>query len=372
MKSARTILFFIPVFILLAVSVVPSGAAPLYQATVTSTVTAPPAYVPTISTAPTYPSDFSCPSGPISGWGTVTPSTYWSANCSQCVVTPLWTSTAQPAATVTGTPPTATPVTSTPTPSATTTPTPIYTQSATTYTYVSFTSSYTGATMSCETYYNGLKCQFYFPTPPNARTQYSPVLTISAPSNSTAYIVSDSVATGKFWYANPDIDNYSMGLSTGTYPATGTGVSVHHTYSKSVGTSFGLTFHTSKDTNQSSFWGGTVYIQPQAVFPTPIPVTPSVTPTGTPSVYCAAVDGSTSGDSGFSWTGIEYGASACIDIGPEEISILGVDIGFPHLAHLCLQEISIGIMVIFGVTIALDVVAAILFLAFLLRNMFIS
>lgn len=341
--------------------------------TYTPTITAPAPYVPTIMQQ-TEPSDYSCPAdGVVDGWGTVTPNAFWEYQCLQCVVTPLYTSTAVPT-----TPPpttTGTPATATATASPTITPT---VQSTLTTSLISFV-SYTPAsgfpnTLTCSPYYNGLVCNFSFSTPPNRRSVYNGVLTVYASAPVTAYVVSDSYASGDFWYpTHPNIDNQNMGLSVGSYPAVGTSVMTHHSYTRqflALG-NYTLTFAISKaDYSSTVGWNGTVYIQPQPVLPTQMP---TATPTAIVDGYCGSVDGQEgSPDPAFGWTGIEYGQSACLDLGGFQISILGVDIDIPWLAHLCLQGLYIGEAVIFGVSISLDVILVTIAVAWLLRNMFVS
>ncbi|MCJ7696509.1 MAG: hypothetical protein MUO40_13950 [Anaerolineaceae bacterium] len=77
-------------------------------------------------------------------------------------------------------------------------------------------------------------------------------------------------------------------------------------------------------------------------------------------------------DSAFDYDGLTFGAIYCVDLGPYEYSILGVEIDIPHIAHICVQEVGIGTITVFGVDVSLDIFIAFLGLAWVVRNMFIS
>jgi len=370
-KTRVALLGFLVLTVFMSVGSVQASLdqAPQYQttSTVTASITSAPAYVPTIID-PTYPSDFACPEdGTVDGYGTTTPSLFWELNCSQCVITALVSSTPY-VPTVTGTPPT---TTNTPPISPTVTATVESTLVPNNLTFTSWTAGSGGLvpSYSCYTYHNGFYCDFAFPTPTNRRTLYQSVLTFARNGwGGNVYVVFDAAAGGNFWYEHPRTVAFDWNLGDGSYPSVGSGVTEHGSYT--LGSSAVIdTYQWSKaEDGQYVTWFGTVYYQPQPILPTPVPVTP----TGTPSGYCESVDGSTGGDSAFTWTGIEYGVAQCLDIGPYEVDILGIAIDIPWLAHLCLQEISIGVITAFNVVVTLDVIIAILLCAWMIRNMFIS
>lgn len=75
---------------------------------------------------------------------------------------------------------------------------------------------------------------------------------------------------------------------------------------------------------------------------------------------------------GFGYTGIELGGIYCLNIGPYEYDILGVEIDIPWVAYICVQEVSLGLIEIFGVAIDLDSFCMLIAVAWALRNLFIS
>lgn len=77
-------------------------------------------------------------------------------------------------------------------------------------------------------------------------------------------------------------------------------------------------------------------------------------------------------DYGFTYDGITYGTTRCENLGPYDYEILGVVIGVPYIAYLCVQEIGLGTLALFGVVISLDAMAFIMMAAMLIRNLFIS
>ncbi|MCK6566975.1 MAG: hypothetical protein HUU12_02495 [Anaerolineales bacterium] len=377
----------------------PSPPAP------TITITAPGAYLPG-TRAPQNLSDLSCPadgSNP-SGWGTVTPSSGWYALCSQCVNSSDW-GTSTPSNTKTPNPtyeyftqaacqtvaaggetcylPTSSPIaTNTPFPTGTAT-IPAMTQNSATLTYISTTLQTctfggTGSlpyTLSCAPYNNGIRCDFKFTKSTTGSNQCRrPQITFSdsrGTSSQNYYIVVDSNATGGFWYQHPTINFFPTGtFSSGNAPATGLGsVNVSTTY---TGTGRIIELYSSGSSSQTNSWTGSLYIQPQPVFPTPGPIT--ATPTSTPtSGYCQSVSNT---ESGFSWSGISYGQTYCADIGPSEgFTFFGLTEPFgvfPWIAHVCIQDISFGDLVAFDVEISLEIILYILGFATLLRNLFIS
>ena len=118
-------------------------------------------------------------------------------------------------------------------------------------------------------------------------------------------------------------------------------------------------------------------------------VVPSVTPvvTMTPVVggsYCSSVSQT---EDGFSWDGIEYGDTVCFDLGGPAfedngsgwwdwfVHDLWTAFGTPNIpwiAHICMQDVSFGVVQIFGVYISLELILYVVGIITLIRNMFVS
>lgn len=81
----------------------------------------------------------------------------------------------------------------------------------------------------------------------------------------------------------------------------------------------------------------------------------SATPTPTPTSlgYCAVIEEDTVDQDYFGYTGLSYGQTDCIDIGNQDVSILGIDLDIPWIAHMCATSLSLGDIYIFGMGISL-------------------
>ncbi|MCD4735609.1 MAG: hypothetical protein K8R53_06165, partial [Bacteroidales bacterium] len=75
---------------------------------------------------------------------------------------------------------------------------------------------------------------------------------------------------------------------------------------------------------------------------------------------------------GFDYTGIVFGSTFCINVGPYEYEILGVSIDIPWIAYICVQELSLGVATVFGVDISFDAFTVVMAVAWAIRSLFIS
>ncbi len=369
----------------------------------TTTITAPPPFQPVVSTSSVGGNgNYSCPTAGIVGWGTLTPSSAWNLLCSQCVTTPMATSTAHPTGTSvpwagTGTPPAG----CTPMPNGTGTPAP-YCSRAGTPTPIAPTVTPVRGVLSC------------YGTPPAGVTctnmgNYLVFDIQKVVTGLTGGATMSNFTVGQYKrnggssqmgvvanYVHTETSGYALntvytGVSVCPFDAgcvnyagfassSGAGtVSVTNSMSpdfRSIGGSTGWqnTVSIRGDVNWPiTGWSVTgkiyLYADPAFMLPTPI------APTGTPNPnYCYSVS---SVESGFSWSGVTLGTTSCMDIGPYD----GFDFGgltsnpigaYPWLAHICLQDVSFGVAEIFGVSISLQVVLYILGIVALIRNMFVS
>ncbi|HUD44904.1 MAG TPA: hypothetical protein VMR41_05145 [Patescibacteria group bacterium] len=89
---------------------------------------------------------------------------------------------------------------------------------------------------------------------------------------------------------------------------------------------------------------------------TPMPTTlPEPTTTATLQ-YCAKVSaGSPASNNVFNMSGLIKEAGSCLDIGPYNANLLGIELNVPALVHVCLYGISFGSMSILGITFSMDV-----------------
>lgn len=399
--------------LMLSFTVITSAAVAQSTATPVPTHTPYPTFYPT-STPIVYdfPTDFSCPlSGtPIAGWGTVTPDAFWSAGCSQCMVAPMYTSTA-PVATVTpyayycggddtvATPnsPDCLPVYGN-TPTATVTvPIPSVTPSA-----------------GC-----GDGPQWY-------NTQYTKYSIISINDDSVCENVSRSTS---FCHGH-----YSAGSSTGDYgefsrnmnfTGIGQGAEVYWDvvitgvwwtggFWLQTCPGCGMGTLTLNDESQLSVYNSAYHgtLHRQGHFPVgngapnltvmfgeavsaavpfdvdyelrlsvgtsclfDVPNVATETPTPSPLSYCEAVNGGagseSSGDAALSWEGVRYGYNACVDLGGWHFSVLSLDVDVP-LIGICMQDVSFANIILFGMSISLDAILYVLVAAWALKRMFTS
>jgi hypothetical protein len=115
-------------------------------------------------------------------------------------------------------------------------------------------------------------------------------------------------------------------------------------------------------------------------------------PTPTPSAlgYCSSVSTSDA-DTGFSFSGIQFGSISCFDIGGPtydntEFNATSILTGLYDtvlyiftgtlrdnwIAHICLQEVNLGVIQIFDVTISLTLIAYVVGITLLIRELFSS
>jgi hypothetical protein len=120
--------------------------------------------------------------------------------------------------------------------------------------------------------------------------------------------------------------------------------------------------------------GGITYHWETYFYAVPLPpVTPTVTPTATAThiaSYCEITD--SVGSIAFSYSGLIFGAAHCVDVGNWSVSILGIAIDIPWIAHLCFQDVTLGTVILFNVVVSLDIIAYVLGVAWAIRNLFIS
>lgn len=377
-KGSRIFLSVTLAGALLFLSVLSVYAAPPAQDTQTPTVTitSQGAYVPTIQ--PTMAADdFACGTGTPVGYGTVTPDGLWSVLCSSCMpLEGLETSTPNPTSytpTVTGTPPT-------PTSTPNTGPALIscgsrgdngvscteidaYTVRLTIVSSGSAQGIFWGSVESFDT------ATWYVEL-------HSLVYTVGQWYDTTIYpetsLVGGLLDDGGMWY--PPISY------TSTYLGCGGGCRY---YDFNVGTYERVIEDVLP--GDHLFWvfsrvGGSAWWDTNGMYAiiSSVPTGGTATPTPGPSGgYCTVVNGGGEPASeGFSWSGITYGSQYCFDIGPLDQWDWGIvnlaNIGLPWIAHICLQEIDIGVIEIFGVSVSLLVVAYVVGIAWIIRNMFVS
>lgn len=372
----------------------------------TTTVTAPPAYQPHILSTQDL-GDLSCPSdgsNPV-GWGTVTPSSGWNLLCSQCVNQSEW---------------------ATSTPADTQTPNP---------TYVYFTQA------ACQTAaVNGEDCMLT-PGVTQTVTPLPSTATSTIPASNIVFTGGSLVTTGSVYFSDnaefprtwsrvltSDLVTFSgyVGIrDASTTRWDSRLVDFQTTYTGSGYVYWNADFVESHENATLNYVllilhdsdgdeiidlivnpsgsaylnsSGTIYYRlsynsqnpfmsysiPAAEFtdkgtvlstmPFELTPTPTVTPTASPLGYCQSVSNV---ESGFSWSGITYGQSYCVDIGPyggfDFNGLTANPIGaFPWIAHLCFQDVSFGNAVIFDVEISLEVVLYILGIVAIIRNLFVS
>lgn len=401
MKRVRRIFF--ATLIVLAVISLDFGASDelsaLAQAstptvTRTATITAPPPYQPQVNL--TLPTNFDCPIGLPVGWGTVTPQAGWEIFCSQCVGVPYGTNTPgtpSPTVTVTGTPPTAT-VTAT----VTVTPTGTVAPNELTLTWTDFfydsgsiqdtdhnSSGSSGDSLADWYFYvTGTAISNPFGAMPTGNFRNMGFLaTVSGTLYISIHYTSNFTTTQAGFYDG--FPACSGAPCATTLVGGGTDTDVERNYSMTGGTTYsvgGLGLYASGAFSgcanvhcSASVWYHLSFVPGQSAF-TPTPqATATVAATAYPS-FCAAVNGgdaySNIDTQGISWTGIATYNLSCFDLGPTHFTLFSYDWDIPWLAHICLQEIDIGNLNVFGVGISLLVTVYALGVAWVLRNMFIS
>ncbi len=376
MSTKRRFSFsFLFLLLFLALFVTSAGVARadvLPQTGDTPTPTLEPLFkTPTL--APTQSTD--CPGGTPVGWGTVTPSVLWNAQCQHCMLTltPQVTGTPYPAPTwAVGMTQTAVALIGSPTPSPTgtvvsgcdpsMTATPVATSGAS-ITLNYFTQSGCPSTVTTANYYNGLRVDFNFPDC-SAATGGSGEIVIyfNNATDAYPYVVADGTSSGTGWYDGGEVDTVTVGW-TGNAPASATGTWHTSFVSGYVGYS-SIIFFQANNGSTSGSYAGTVYFMPQAVLPTPSPC-----PTSTPVVsYCSVVDGySNPADTG-DLPNIGIGPATCVSFGPYTIGLSSLnwlpglsgisDISLPQV-QICLRAIYFGNIKVFGMSFNLDILSAV-------------
>lgn len=360
-----------------------AGASPLLQDTDTPTATLTPTGTPsptvtgvsfgyaTQQTRAPGPDSFSCPVTPPVGWRTITPAAAWSILCGQCLASDgSWlvpaTATLVPSATIYRTSTLGPSPTGGPSPTATVTRTPTITQTP--------TKTLTPTAAYYSQPYIPPNAQF-LTISPGGGINYKHWVWIDAGVGNTFQVVGGT--TSASWsfachVAGADVANVQVCTSSNgstcagtsrisegcgalglrdrseTKVTTATGndgpnryIGVRHEYTGASGQAgiYALTIN-----NVRMQWG----------IPTATP-TPAASPTPA-NEYCGTVDGGAEDD--FSYSGIIFGASECMDIGPVDITIplIGWHIDIPWIAHLCLQGVTLGLLTVFGMAIALDAI----------------
>ena len=376
MSGKRFVIIYLLIvlaFLFFLASSVNASALAVETATPTPTITTKPLII--LSTPTPFDLSSDCPEdGIVDGWGTVTPSALWSAYCSQCIVTPYWTSTAKPAPTWDGTgtpPPTETPTLS---PSATFTPSP--TSDGGDYYLVSCSVSISQVGNGCGVAVDNSICELQN----NDKTCHCLVDASTSSdgeggTHSCRFGVnvdterSDwyNAASHIWWTSNVSSFNSWTDYKSiwtradGTYYVDTGEVDARQTMG------YRYQIYNDADTGGQMSVSGDAYISTDgSIVSTP---TPSPTPDGN---FCDTVQDENDTDPVFGYTGIEYGAMYCADLLPFDISILGVDMSIPHFAHICLQDVSIGTGTMFGMSIDLDVALFVAGVAWAIRNLFIS
>jgi hypothetical protein len=366
----------------------------------TVTITAPAPYIPSVET-PVIPDNFECPLGLPAGSGITTPDSTWMLLCSQCLTTPFPTSTfiASPVPTWdgTGTPP----ATSTITPTATVTVTPTITPTPTggvsglSCSDRDSPNANGDGDYSCEVVGDHLHIEFAYSSGGYAPSWATFFNTTDDMWDGTQYVTMDmhshiliSFSGGDSdknvrWFFSERFANWppygydlednhygSMGNLDVDYDRTVTALLENDGHSNPTAVGITLSFG---DVQQ---WFG--YYDVWASDHVPTPETPTVTPTAEPTLegsYCAVIHND--GDAGFSWTGITFGDTYCFDIGPYD----GFDFGgltapaygaFPWIAHICFQDVDLGTITVFLVSISLSTIAYVLGIMMIIRNMFVS
>lgn len=316
-----------------------------------------------------------CPEdGVIEGWLTVTPSALWLSYCAHCVVTPLWTSTAQPTPTWDGT---GTPD-ATATPDATETPSPSSPTPANDGYYLEYcTSSIDWVGNGCASPVDNTVCVLSIDNRQCACEVEAFIDDVGGGGTSSCRLHVNVRARRSDWYSAASslrwYDNVvpSHGFSSFSFWTRTNGE--FYTHEGAIDASRVYEFHfatysSAEAMGEMSLVGQAVIGLDDIVMSTPTPI---ATPTQS-DLYCDTVHGDVPENSPFWYSGIEFGAMYCIDLLPYEKSILGVDLVIPHFAHICVQNVSLGQGKIFGMLIDLDVALFVAGVAWAIRNLFIS
>lgn len=99
--------------------------------------------------------------------------------------------------------------------------------------------------------------------------------------------------------------------------------------------------------------------------------TPGPTCLDTGGSYCDCVDAVTT-CTDFCYTGFgPTGNGVCADVGPYSLTLFGIDLEIPWIAHVCFEEWLFGTAIIFGVSFSMDVVIFVVLIAWVVRNIVI-
>lgn len=388
----KKILALLPLALLagLAAFFLPSGSVQAQDPTITPspTITAPPP--PLVTVLPgTFPASFLCPTGVPMLWETVTPSSAWWFFCAQCITTRFPTSTPRtptPAPSSTGTPYTPT-STATPTPTATPVGLTLYLVNAPVLNIYGSNMTVVSHTESCYNLEGGIYCSGVFTaswTTSGFERNMSLWLGMRRSDNS---ISNYSVY---MWHRiNPNYTSSVAQWGARAHPINGQGSDWISWTDDSEDES-----HVNRNGDPLPTCGGTsnpckevrpFYIRPGNSSNTGVtynwatyfyavpglpPVTPSPTATARPGSYCDVTD--SVGSIAFSYSGLIFGAAHCVDVGNWSVSILGIAIEIPWIAHLCFQDVTLGTVILFNVVVSLDIIAYVLGVAWAIRNLFIS
>lgn len=346
--------------------------------TPTITVTAP--ILGTLVNSTTYPtlSGFACPGGMPSNWGTTTPGPLWLALCGECLgvgtqtptgiatnATPVYQTATAFQSTLVASTASALALTGT---SAALTATSTVTASPTVASYANFkitgwiisygSGGYGSATASCvpalgtwaSLYTCSLDVYNISGGGAGGWVEWSAGIVTQSGSSLYIYFIS-STNSSSLVHAYQQHGGDNRG-----YCDSG------HINAQNRVNSYGINMVPSG----SEYWanekctgtGHTYYVVQMSSY-SAVMATPTIVPTSVAGSYCSTVSGS--GDNGFSWTGIGYGDIACVDIGPVDWSTVlpswmptGGLPTVPWIAHICFQNIDIGVITVFAMSFSLS------------------
>jgi len=358
--------------------------------TPTATMTDVPGVMVTQRMTSTPISNVACPTGLPTYWLTKTPSSLWRLNCDRCIIPTL---PAMPTVTVTNTG-TVTPTPSgtwsspTPTNTATNTPTPSPTPAKAVECWYD---------LGCEQLSDTL-IRFHKSGTANGWGTFSTTSQFKRLTNANLHIyyVGDLVArntssvAGSFQY-QPEIRS-SVGLRYSTayfyrlqnvpagstnpydlmflaYPLNYSGDPAGAIYDAKLKMDYGSWGNAGMSDYWFWDWDYYVFVSVDEMTEFPTGDLPTPTPTPAPS-YCSSVNGNEDDEALFDYGGLEFGSKYCMDIGGYQFSILGLDIDIPLWLHICLQNLSFGVVTFFGAKLSLDVLFIAIAVVWGLRLMF--
>jgi len=374
---------FIVILLVVLISFVSISKVSAQEITPTPSMTGVPGMMVTVRPTGTAISDISCPTGMPAQWLTKTPSTLWDLYCSSCVVSTLQSlPTANP--TITRTPT----KTVTPSPTSTGTITPLAptvtgtpNTSVSQYMYIvpggyNHTYTYLGEEWDFDTVLEtGI--------PYGARRDYKAFLVNNLVTSTYKGVVDTTLHVGLscggtmyFYFNNRTLGNIvllfddeyktdsqiiapmtEVLIKTHVYNSGWTGdirryfqVDVllpnypdgeHEDFNYRWWYQLGCANSSYKVSN--NFKTGEFDL---ASTPTPQPA----------QSYCSVVEGDDADEDLFGFEGLEFGNKYCFDLGGWEFNALGLEVNIPLWLHLCLQNLSFGVLTIFGVTFSIDTI----------------